>query len=289
MDNWNKHTLIDTVSVSLGSLFFKKYFRDGIDSVGIEEHLEAVNIDVPQLMSEQEYPILSETLAGELESAINLVQWKGPEYPTVIYHHGASEIPYNYGFKNIFPVDKQLFEVNLILIRAPFHNNRKSFMYGMATTERWLAMLAVSVRAIEQVIIQLRKKTSSSIVVSGTSLGGFISNLHHSYFNSADRYAPLLAGTAMHEAYLNSVYSKSMAKSALQQPDKIKRQFDFRQAFSAQDNHNVFPLLSAYDAIIRFDVQKASYGGLDVSVIEKGHTTGALAYHILREHILELV
>ena len=81
MGNWNKHTLIDTVSVSLGSLFFKKYFHDGIESVGIDEHLEAVNIDVPQLTSEQEYQILSETLAGQLDSAINLAQWKGSEYP----------------------------------------------------------------------------------------------------------------------------------------------------------------------------------------------------------------
>ncbi len=289
MGGVNKHALIDTMAISAGSLFFKKYFRDGVDSVGISEHIRAVKTEVPQLTAEQEYLIISETLAGKLESAVKLAQWKGSEVPTIIYHHGASEIPYDYGFRNIFPLDKQAIEANLILIRAPFHGDRKSFMYGMATTERWLAMLAVSVKVIEQVIVQLREKSGSSIVVSGTSLGGFIANLHHSFFNSADRYAPLLAGTAMHEAYLNSVYSKSVAKLALQQPGKIKQQFDFREIFSTQDNSNVFPLLSAYDAIIRFDVQKASYGGLDVSVIEKGHTTGALAYQKLREHILNLV
>jgi hypothetical protein len=281
-----KHALIDTLAISAGALFFPKYFRDRVESDSFEEHFQAVKVTVPPLEAEQEYPLTAETKVGLLDSAVKLAQWKGKDYPTIIYHHGASEIPYDYGFGNIFPIEKESIEANLLLVCAPYHGNRKSFMSGMAATENWLALMAVSIHVIEQIIEQFRVKTAAPIVVSGTSLGGFITNLHHIHYNSADRYAPLLAGTAMHEAFLNSVYSKAVAPKAKEQPELMTQLFNFEDVFKNRDHGNVFPLLGKFDAIIRFDVQKASYGGLEVAVIEKGHTTGALAYRELREHIL---
>ena len=290
----NKHYLIDNAAITIGSLFFPKYFRDGIESAIFEEHLQAINVNMPEIAFEKsQYNLNSLTKIGEVNAGFRLAQWLGEEYPTIIYHHGASEIPYDFGFKNIFPIDKEQISVNLFLIRAAYHDNRKNFMSGMAKTESWLVMMANSVSIIELIIKQVRAKSIkqdnklSAITVSGTSLGGFITNLHHIHYNSADKYKPLLAGTAMHDAFLNSVYSKSVAKTALAQPKVITELFDYQADFSKQNNNNVFPLQAVEDGIIRYNTQKASYNGLEVATINKGHTTGALAYDLLREHILK--
>lgn len=289
MSSVSRHGIIDTLAISGGSLFFPKYFRDKVESLSFGEHLEAVSLQVPAIEGEKTYEMKAGTLVGELNPALRLAQWKGTEYPSLIYHHGASEIPFDYGFKHIFPFDKVDIEANLFLVRAPFHAQRKDFMGGMAATENWLAMKAVSLKVIEQTIAQLRSMSDRPVLVGGTSLGGFITNLHHIHFNSADVYTPLLAGLAMDDAFLRSVYSKSVAAKAKSQPDIMKELFDFQPAFDTcgHSHDNVFPLLGRHDAIIRFQEQKASYSGLEVEVIDKGHTTGALAYDDLREHMLK--
>ncbi len=291
MSGMNRHGLIDTVAISAGVLFFPGYFRNKVESASFEEHFKAVSVIVPELKEEKEYNITASTLVGELDAAVRMAQWKGEDYPTVIYHHGAMEIPYDYGFKNIFPMDKMELPVNLFLIRAPFHSQRKSFMKGMVATENWLAMMAVSICVIDQVIGQVRSKSDKKILLGGTSLGGYISNLHHIHFNTADVYTPLLAGLAMHDTFLNSVYRKAVDDFPKSQPELMTKLFDFQPAFeqSGHLHNNVFPLLGKHDAIIRFEIQRDSYAGLEVETIEKGHTTGALSYEALRKHMLEKV
>lgn len=289
MSEINYHRLIDTVAISTGALFFPGYFRNKVESDSLEEHLKGISVQVPELNVEKEYKVKASTLVGELDAAVRLAQWKGADYPTVIYHHGAMEIPYDYGFKNIFPLNRMALPLNLILIRAPFHTHRKSFMKGMVATENWLAMMAVSIQVIEQVIGQVRSMSDRQVLLGGTSLGGFITNLHHVHFNSADAYTPLLAGLAMHDTFLYSVYSKAVDKFPKSQPEKMTHLFDFQPCFEqcGHDHNNVFPMLGKHDAIIRFDVQRDSYAGLTVETIGKGHTTGALAYEALRNHMLE--
>jgi hypothetical protein len=289
MSNVNRHRVIDTLAITTGSMFFPGYFREKVESVSLEAHLEGVHLQMPPIEGENTYELTAQTLVGELHPALRLVQWKGAAYPTLIYHHGAMEIPFDYGFRNIFPLDKMAIDANLFLIRAPYHNRRKDFLGGMVATENWLAMKAVSMRVIEETIRQVRSMSERPILVGGTSLGGFITNLHHIHFNSADVYTPLLAGLAMHDAFLYSVYSKAVDASAKARPETMKQLFDFQPSFdtSGHSHDNVFPLLSRHDAIIRFDVQKASYSGLEVAVIDKGHTTGALAYDALRDHMLK--
>ncbi len=286
----NKHFFIDKAAITIGSLFFPKYFRDGIESPDIKEILQSTTLTVPDFLTHAiaTHDITAETSVGKLMAGFRVAQWKDHQAPTIIYHHGASEIPFDYGFKNIFPLKKIDIPANLFLIRAAYHDHRKNFMKGMAKTENWLAMMAVSVKLIDAIIQALRKENVNNIIVSGTSLGGFITNLHHIHSNLADKYAPLLAGTAMHDAFLNSVYSRSVAKSALAQPQIIGKQFDFQHDFASQNNSNVFPLLAKYDGIIRYDIQKESYAGCNIATIDKGHTTGALSYAQLREHILKL-
>ncbi len=281
------HGLIDNVAVGLGAKFMPKYFREGIESESITENLKNVLIDFPQVTGEGDYELLADTLVGKLGTAFRLAQWIDESHPTVIYHHGASETPFDYGFKRIFPYKKVNIPANLFLVRAPFHRNMKDFQQGISTLANVTAMLAVSVRLIEHLVEFLKRNSGGKIVVAGTSLGGFITNLHHIHYNSADYYAPLLAGLRMDDAYLNSLYSRATAQKAKDNPAGIEKVLNFEQDFCTRESDNVSPLLAIHDQLIRYEQQKASYGNCPVKTIARGHTTGALAYEQLREHIMK--
>ena len=284
----NTHALIDIIAVSLGAKLMPKYFREGIDSVSFFEHLQKTNVILPEMKESYDHDITSKSLVGDLIAGIRQVRWIDEDAPAVIYHHGASEIPFDYGFKGIFlpKRNEEVVKANLFLVRAPFHRSMKEFKHGIRTLANVVSMLSVSVCLIEELVILLRERKVKRILVAGTSLGGFIANLHHIHFNSADIYTPLLAGVAMDDAYLNSVYSKAVSSIAKESPDLIKNVLNFEADFQNTDNSNVYPLLAKYDQIVRFERQKESYGQIPVFTINKGHTTGALSYKQLREHLV---
>lgn len=49
------------------------------------------------------------------------------------------------------------------------------------------------------------------------------------------------------------------------------------------------PLLTRYDRIVEYDVQRSGYEGFPVAVLDKGHITSALAADALRWHLLAAV
>ncbi len=281
------HGLIDRVAVGLGAKFMPKYFREGYTSKTISEHLQEVSLEIPQIGGEGDYEVLANTGVGELHAAFRMARWMGESCPTIIYHHGASEIPFDYGFKRIFLLNKHKTPVNYFLVRAPFHRSMKEFQHGIRTLANVAAMLAVSVSLIER-LVQLNMKLGvSQILVAGTSLGGFITNLHHIHYNSANVYTPLLAGLAMHDAYLKSVYSRAVSAEAKENGTVIESILNFENDFARTDHSNVFPLLGRFDQLIRYEQQKFSYGDCPVASIDKGHTTGALSYRQLRRHVFK--
>ncbi len=281
------HGLIDKIAVGLGAKFMPKYFRDECESDTVAEHLENVSIDFPEVTGEGDFEVTADTLVGELNAGFRLAQWIDKSHPTIIYHHGASEIPFDYGFNRIFPLKKEKIPANLFLIRAPFHRNMKDFREGICTLSNVVAMLAVSVRLIEHLVQYNRESGIEKILVAGTSLGGFITNLHHIHYHTADIYTPLLAGLSMDDAYLYSVYSRATAQTAKDRPAAVTAVLNFEKEFAETDSRNVFPLLASHDQLVRFEPQKASYGSCAVGTIDKGHTTGALSYRELRNHILK--
>ena len=148
-------------------------------------------------------------------------------------------------------------------------------------------MLATSVVTIEGLVRRCREQGMGPIIVSGISLGGFVTNLHHTYSNSADAYAPLLAGPSREDVFLASIYHKLVAVSDPEAQQQVARALSFATDYTAVAHHKLFPLLARYDQYIRYDVQRAAYGeGVPISVLDKGHVTGALAYAALREHLL---
>ena len=283
------HGVIDRISIFAGALFAAKYFRDDMQAHSITEHLEEVKFSLPEISGEGDYKIRAETLVGPLAGLFRIALWKGADHPTIIYHHGAAETPFDFGFNRIFPLKKMDFEVNLILIRAPYHETAKDYTRGRATADGFLAMMATSIALIDKLIGHLKNDSDSQVVISGSSLGGYICNIHHIYFNSADSYAPLLAGVNMYDAIFESIYSRSVAEINADQKKKFKNILDFTEEFETCDNSNVFPLLASDDQIVRYDLQKKSYGNCPVASFAKGHATGALSAGILREHILSTI
>lgn len=282
------HGVVDELSVRLGALISPKYFREGAESPPLDEHLGALQLDsqleLERMDAEEELSVNS--LVGRLDALVRRERWCGAESPTVIYHHGASEIPYDYGFRRIFPArDSACREVNLFAVRAPWHGSRKDFSHGGADLSRWMAMLAASVTVLQELVRALRQKDAVRIAISGTSLGGFITNLHHIYHDSADLYLPIMAGLAMDEPYLDSVYSRSVTPLDEGQRKGIRRLLNFEEGFASRGGDNVFPLLAEYDRLLTFERQGSSYGDCPVQAFAKGHTTGAIAFADLRAHV----
>ncbi len=290
------HEFLDKYSVAMTALLFKKsqWFRESVESPGFEDHLNHIEMPSLDIKAEGFYEIEAETLAGKLDPAFHVVKWLGPEYPTLIYHHGNNERPFNYGFasKNTFKstilVEKDLFNANLISVRAPFHNDgMKAYLEKMGDLSNFTAMLSASVKLMEMLVRHLKSNGCGKVAVAGISLGGWVVNLHRSYYNSADVYLPIFAGAALDELFLTSYYKKLASELVKENPDLIRNTLNFEEEFKQIKDDNVFPLLARFDQIIEFDRQKRCYNEKVISVIDKGHITGALASEKLRGHILK--
>ena len=284
----NIHTILDRLSVNLSALLFLqfKFFGSGIESPSFSEHLQNIRLRLPEIKWEKQYELRADTLLGGLDAAFRIAQWKGRDYPTVIYHHGSGENPYDRSFNHIFRLKKGNTPANLIVVRAPFNHTSREYMNSIKDLANFTAMLSVSVQVIEQLVLFSRERTDAGVIVSGISLGGWVANLHHAFYNSADKYKPLMAGAALAEVFLDSAYQILTAPLAKENPAQLRRILNFDDQFAGKDKHNVYPLLGLYDQIIRYDRQKRCYDAHRITAVEKGHISGALDFKLLRNHIL---
>jgi hypothetical protein len=224
------------------------------------------------------------------------VNWLGPTYPTIIYHHGNNESPFHYGigskntFKSILYKNKDEIDANLISLRAPYHNNGlKYYFKKMGRLSEFTAMLSTSVNLVESLVQLLRNRGCSRVAVSGLSLGGWVTNLHRSFYNTAQVYIPIFAGASLGELFLTSCYQKLVSDLAKENPEKIRACLNFVEDFRNIEEDNVCPLLAKFDQIIEFNVQSQCYEKHKIAVINKGHITGALSSEELRKHILSCI
>jgi hypothetical protein len=95
----------------------------------------------------------------------------------------------------------------------------------------------------------------------------------------------MLAGAALDDTFLRSAYARLTAGPALRDPAAVRRALNFENTFRDAPGDRAFPLLARHDQFIRYETQVASYGGVPVSVLERGHVTAALSPGLLREHI----
>lgn len=289
----NKHALIDSFPVSLASSMFanSKMFRESIESPSYAELLKTTTIKCPDIKGEGFYEVQANTLIGKLDPAFYIARWKGRSFPTLIYHHGNNERPFHsYGFgkntfKRIFLSVKEDIPANLIVVRAPHHCCFRTYLRQIGKLSTLTSLMIVSVKVVEA-LVDFASGKGGRIVISGISLGGWVTNLHRTFFNSADFYIPLLAGTVPSDVFTNSIYRKLTADLAHGNRSVIEETLDFKEQFAKRSEDNIFPLLARHDQAMRLKEQKESYGKHPVAVIEKGHFTGSLASAELRKHIL---
>jgi hypothetical protein len=285
----NIHKFLDnlTITISAPLLARSKYFRQSVQSQAMDEHLAAIHLQLPPIDGEGVYELPAHSLVGELDPAFHISQWLGAGYPTIIFHHGTNENPYDRSFKSIFPHHKIEIPANLIVVRAPFNTSLKAFTAAIGQLAHYAAMMAASVRLIDELVGYCREQGAAPVLVSGISLGGFVTNLHHAHYGRADAYAPLLAGAAMDSVFLDSIYRKLVAASDETGMATIRRVLNFEDAYAQANRQKAFPLLGRYDQYIRYERQKQGYGDRPITLLEKGHVTAALAYAPLRQHIMQ--
>jgi len=289
----DKHGLIDILSVKLGSAAFSKskLFRESIESPAYEELLDSVSFDWPIITGEGYYEVPAQTMVGNLDPAFYIARWMGGEYPTLIYHHSNNERPFSkklFGkssFRDIVLTKKNEIPANLVAIRAPYHRSYKLYIAKIAHLANFMALLSVSVKLVEK-IKEYASSEGSKVVVSGISLGGWVTNLHRAYFNSADTYIPMLSGSAPDDVFIHSAYRILAGKPVHDHPAKVKKTLNFDQRFNRVKEQNLFPLLARHDQVIRFEKQMETYDSYPVTVINRGHITGIVAAKELRNHIL---
>lgn len=293
----NKHILLDNLTATIGAMVAgrKKFFAKSIESETFEDNISGIKLLMPKIDGEGVFDVPAKTMVGMIDPAFCVAKWKGKDYPTVIYHHGNNERPFEFKktakntFFNIFLNSTNGFGANLIVVRAPFHNCKLGvYQEKMTELQNFVAMISASVRLNEALISRLRDESNAPIITSGISLGGWVTNLHRAIFNTSTAYAPLMAGTYLGELFLKSKYRKMASDIALNNPDEIRRILNFNEIFEKKNSQNVYPLLAKHDQFIEYDVQRKSYNGSNIKTIEKGHVTGALSTLDLKNHIIEV-
>jgi hypothetical protein len=289
----NPHALLDLLSIRAAALSKFRFFSSSIDGPSFAEHLAAVELDLPIIQGEGYYEIPARSLVGTLDPAFHIAQWRGSEFPILIYHHGNNERPFDYGaaskntFKAILLSKKDTIPANLITLRAPYHRSLKDYTREMTHLSNFVAMLAVSTALVASLVRMAHERLISPIVVAGISLGGWVTNLHRAYFGSADAYVPILAGAALEDVFLESAYQILTGENARTNPDVIRQTLNFELQFLQAPESNVFPLLARHDQIIRLERQRLSYAKHPIAIINKGHVTTTLTSDRLRAHILK--
>jgi hypothetical protein len=295
---WNMHEFLDKYSVVMASLLLKRHtwFNKSIESPTFTEQLDSIELEMPEITGERYYEVKGTYPGGTIDPAFHVVRFIGWDKPTLIYHHGNNEQPFNYGFgskntfKSVVMANKDRFDANIINLRAPFHNDgMRRYLEKIGYLSEFTAMLSASVKLVQQLVETLKTKGVGKVVVTGVSLGGWVTNLHRSWFNSANAYVPMFAGAALDELFLSSYYRKLASPLVSAHPEALTKVLNFTTQFTSRKEHNVFPLLARYDRIIEYDRQKRCYGDMPIAIIDKGHITGALDSNVLCSHILKIM
>lgn len=296
----NYHELIDVATIRLSAFLLGEstFFTRSVDApplVDVTTETTPPVDDVGDPSTAGRCDVAVDTPLGAFETAYLPWQWLGSEYPTLVYHHGSGERPFDVGrfstnsFRRLFFGLEEL-PANLVAVRAPFHDgSSREYARSMGDLENFVGMLAASAGLLEALTERIADRADGPVVLSGISLGGWAVNLHRACFGSVDRYVPLFAGAALGEMFVSSVYRHMTADAALRQPSRLRDVLDFEDAFRAVEADTCAPLLGRYDRVIEYDRQRPSYTGMSLAVLDRGHVTGSLAAAPLRQHVLRAV
>jgi len=279
----NIHEFLDEATVWLGALMLgrRKFFHEGVKCPSFAQLLGEISLEVPDLAGEGHYEVPAQGPVEGLDPAFRVARWMGEDRPTLTFHHGSAERPYDATFKRLFPAKLEA-NANLICVRGPYHASLADYKFGVRHLARFASLLATSVLLVEYLVSQLQQQR---VLISGISLGGWVTNLHKVHRDTADVYCPLLAGSRCAELFFDSAYCRMASRRARQNPEAVRRVLNFDRRFVAADRSNVFPVLGRYDRIIVCDSQGQDYLQENLRVLRKGHVTAALCKSNLRGHL----
>jgi hypothetical protein len=268
-----------------------KYFSASLDSAPFEDHLAAVGVAPFPVTDEGVHPLHASTLVGELDPAVLVAQWVGPDRASLVLHHGNNERPFDLGRAAKNTLGKALLlpeppPVNVFVLRAPFHaGSLRQYLQEIRSLDRFVAMLATSVALMDALVDQLHAAGSDRVVLTGLSLGGWAVNLHRAHRGTADAYVPIFAGAALAEVFLDTPYRRLTSRRARQDPARLRAALNFEERFGHVTTPDVFPLLARYDRYIDLERQRSCYGTNPVAILDRGHVTGGLDATALRTHV----
>lgn len=282
----SRYEMLDHVSMRIGSLVTKKhrYFSKGTDSQTVGDYLEKLEISLPEMDHVGFYPVEVKNESKFYQAGFAVKQWIGYDAPTIIYHHGAAEGRYDYSFNKIFG-SQPLNSANLIAIQGIFCESNRKFLDGIKHLETYTLLLAGSTKLIESIIQTIKQDSDAPVTVTGTSLGGFVTNLHFAHYHTADIYKPMLAGVRMGDLFFKSDYAWVTAESAKKDPKHLQNVLNFDMIMKTRNQKNLFPLLARYDQIVQYELQVQDFEPTQVRTIPYGHASGATRYKLLFEHI----
>ncbi|MFC7193828.1 hypothetical protein ACFQL4_02840 [Halosimplex aquaticum] len=220
----NPHALLDVAALRLSGFLYRdrKLFARSVDAPPLVDVAAEAEATVDDVAVAGRHDIAVDTPVGTFDAAYMPWQWLGPEYPTVVYHHGSSEQPFDFGrfssntFRRLFVATNAEVPANVVAIRTPFHGGpREDYVDAMSDLANFVGMVASSTALMEAIRAGATDRTDGPVILSGTSLGGFAATLHRAVYGTADRYVPLLAGAAFGELFVSSVYRHVAAESAL--------------------------------------------------------------------------
>ena len=301
----NLHKTADRLVAAIGGLYSDstKFFREGTESPHLSDVIADTTVDASapgegdeESFSQREYEVPAAFRDISATARYTVLRWSGAAAPTLIYHHGSGESNYTARIRRFAARMHAGAEaaaadttgaLNIIAVSVPLNRSLKEYLSGAARLDRWSFLLAASVQLTEHLVQQLRASDSAWIVCAGISLGGWITNLHHSYFDTCDAYSPIFAGAALDDLFIDTVYRKLLASSAQGAHERFRAALNFEADFTARGNANVFPVMARFDQFIRFDRQSGIYRPKQMTVLERGHTTGAVAYARIGAHLQE--
>lgn len=286
------HGLVDRATVRLSGTLLgsNRFFADGLESPPLVAVAAESGAALDAFDPEGVHPVTVETPVGEFEAAYRAVRWVGPTAPTVLFHHGSGENPFGTGPLQSTSVDRifdERFDVaaNVVAVRAPFHDrSSRAYAKAMGDLSAFVGMVASSSAVVEALAAALHEGGSAAVVVSGISLGGWVTNVHRAVSGSAELYAPIFAGDRLGEMFVSSVYRAMTGERARANPDRLRAVLDFDAAFREAEAP-VSGLLARHDAIIEYGVQRWAFRDEALATIDDGHVTGSLASGALREHV----
>lgn len=287
----NINAFMDGVGMAVGSTLAKnvRYFSDGVASRPLVELPALVDVEVPDITSEGLIEVAGAVDGADINPAILVQRWIGPQAPLVIYHHGAAEGGFTFSFNRTLR-HRSVQGANVVAVRAPSSGTNREFYERIRTLRGYTSLIAGSVALVERVIGRFRTVSDCPVLVTGISLGGVVSCLHSRVFGTADMWMPLYAGPDLGEVFVSSAYSRMTDETAKREhADAIRSTLSFGTEFMAGPTDRVFPVLGRHDRYFEFQKQAGYYRPENRTVTELSHSTGSTKFAFLRSRIMERI